>query len=90
MTKHPRPTPLLIVADTYAQACLYARETGRERSDWRLIRTPTDIRGRRDGDYVLLTIPGRRPPLSEIDNRLRILVALHAAGFGNIDPGAST
>ena len=89
MTAPIRRPPLLIVADTYAQACLYARETERGR-DWRYVRTPRDVHGRHGGEYVLLTIPGHPLSLDEIDNRLRVLETLHIAGFANIDPGAST
>jgi hypothetical protein len=79
--------PLLVLADTYQQACDYARQhgLGRDGGRWRYVREARQVRGRRDGRYVLLTIPRHQLGRRDSIERLEILAILRYAGFTAVD-----
>lgn len=78
--------PLLILADTYKQACLYAVEhdLGPESARrWRYVRGPQDVHGRRGGKYVHLGIPEPHEPAMRWD----AYDTLQRNGFTPIEEG---
>lgn len=78
-------TPLMIVADTYQQAYLYAREheLGPEGRGWRYACSPEQVRGYRGGQYVRVT----RGTLSvrEMRDRWDAIEVLRMHGFTHVE-----
>lgn len=78
--------PLMIVADTYQTARLYAREheLGREDQGWRYVWSPQQVRGRRGGQYVRIWSDDFLPSVALAD-RWDTIQALRMAGFTHVE-----
>lgn len=79
-------TPLMIVADTYQAAWLYAREhdLGPEGRGWRYVCSPMQVRGYRGGQWVRIRTSDRLP-LSAITDRVDAIEVLRMAGFTHVE-----
>jgi hypothetical protein len=78
--------PLMIVADTYKAAQLYAREheLGPEGSAWRYVYDPRQVQGYRGGQWVRIRT-GDRLSFAQLRGRLDAMEILMMAGFTHVE-----
>lgn len=79
--------PLMIVADTYKLAHLYAREhdLGPEGRRWKYISSPIQVRGYRGGRYVNIRSADAALSQRGITDRVHAVDALKMAGFTHVE-----
>lgn len=78
--------PLMIVADTYQAARLYAREhdLGPENRGWRYVYSPMQVRGYRGGQYVRIWSDDSLPSAALAD-RWDAIQVLRMAEFTHVE-----